>query len=403
MSRYNLYRIPWSGKDAFETDLVKVGSDPAGVKIMVHKGEQLLIYVEKLSLRAANLLKQELLSRGGDFAVHRDVAGLRIDETNGIIIATRRQLQEVMMKCRVQPFGLKTLAKEMSELLKQLDRRNKAVEMSLPHGMVPLQFGKRTLIMGILNVTPDSFSDGGNYTDIEVAVRHAKAMVASGADIIDVGGESTRPGHDPVPLEEELRRVIPVVQALAQEIDVPISIDTYKAEVARQAIASGAHIINDVWGAKAEPKIAEVAAKMKAPIILMHNRKDLNYCDLIADMMRDLRESVKIALDAGCTKEQIIIDPGIGFAKDYADNLQVMEQLECFTSLGFPILLGTSRKSVIGKTLDLPVDERVEGTIATCVIGIQKGADIVRVHDVEAVARAVKMTDAIVRRRWTDG
>lgn len=403
MSRYNVHCIPWAGKSDFESELVKLGCDPTGVKIMTQKGEQLLIYVERLPLRAANLLKQELLSRGGDLAVHRDVAGLSIDETNGIIIATKRQLQEVITKCKVQPFGLKTLAKELRELLKNLDQRTHTISMALPHGQAHLEIGKRTLIMGILNVTPDSFSDGGNYTDIEIAVRHAKAMVAAGADIIDLGGESTRPGHEPVPLEEELRRVIPVVQALSQEIDVPISIDTYKAEVARQAVAYGAHIINDVWGAKEQPEIAQVAAQMKVPIILMHNRKDLNYRNLIADMMQDLRESIKIVKDAGCTDEQIIIDPGIGFAKSYEDNLEVIEKLECFASLGYPILLGTSRKSMIGKTLDLPVDQRVEGTIATCVIGIQKGVDIVRVHDVEAVSRAVKMTDAIVRRGCRNG
>lgn len=398
MSRYNLYILPPQHHHELSSLLHKVGSDPGGVKLMAPKGEHLLIHVENLTLKAANILKQEVLSRGGDVALHRDVAGLTIEKSNAILMVTRRQLRELVIKLKVQPFGLKTLGKELEALLRRYDHKStRSTEISLPHGAPSLTLGKRTMVMGILNVTPDSFSDGGRYDDIANAIRHAKEMVAAGADMIDLGGESTRPGHVPIGLEEELRRVIPIIRALSQEIDVPISIDTYKAEVARAAIEAGAHIINDIWGAKSEPEIAKVAATTGAPIVLMHNRQHRDYSDLITDMIRDLRESIDIALEAGCRNEQLIIDPGIGFAKNYEENLLVMRELEVLQSLGYPILLGTSRKGFIGQTLDLSVDQRVEGTIATAVLGVQKGVDIVRVHDVEAVSRAVRMTDAMIR------
>ncbi|WP_374719657.1 dihydropteroate synthase [Parageobacillus toebii] len=271
-----------------------------------------------------------------------------------------------------------------------------ATSFVLRCGNYELDLRKKTMIMGIVNVTPDSFSDGGRFYDIDRAVEHAKRLVADGADIIDIGGESTRPGAEKVSLEEELRRVIPVVKAVAQEIDVPISIDTYKAEVAKQAIEAGAHIINDVWGAKADAKMAEVAAFYDVPIILMHNRHDLQYRDLISDMISDLMESVAIAKRAGVKDENIILDPGIGFAKTLEHNLEVMRRLDEFAKLGYPLLLGTSRKRFIGHVLDLPVNERVEGTGATVCLGIVKGAHIVRVHDVLPIARMAKMMDAML-------
>lgn len=263
-------------------------------------------------------------------------------------------------------------------------------------GDYELDLRKKTMVMGIVNVTPDSFSDGGRFYDLDRAVEHAKQLVADGADIIDIGGESTRPGAEKVSLEEELRRVIPVVKAVAQEVDVPISVDTYKAEVAKQAIEAGAHIINDVWGAKADEKMAEVAAFYDVPIILMHNRHDLQYRDLISDMISDLMESVAIVKRAGVKDENIILDPGIGFAKTFEHNLEIMRRLDEFAKLGYPLLLGTSRKRFIGRVLDLPVDERVEGTGATVCFGIAKGAHIVRVHDVLPIARMAKMMDAML-------
>ncbi|MBC6973663.1 dihydropteroate synthase [Bacillus sp. Xin] len=263
-------------------------------------------------------------------------------------------------------------------------------------GEYTLDLNKKTLIMGILNVTPDSFSDGGNFDEVNAAVSHAKEMVENGADIIDIGGESTRPGFAKVSVEEELGRVIPMIQAVSKEVKVPISIDTYKAEVAEQAIEAGAHVINDVWGAKAEPKIAEVAAHYNVPIILMHNRENTNYHNLIADMIADLYESVKIAKDAGVPDENIILDPGIGFAKTPEQNLEVMRNLEQLHVLGYPVLLATSRKSFIGHVLDLPVEERVEGTGASICLGIEKGCEMIRVHDVKEMARMAKMMDAMI-------
>ncbi|MDQ0167614.1 dihydropteroate synthase [Bacillus horti] len=254
----------------------------------------------------------------------------------------------------------------------------------------------RTYIMGILNATPDSFSDGGNFMQVDRAIDHVAEMIEYGADLIDVGGESTRPGAQYIAAEEELERVIPVIEALASRFDVPLSIDTYKADVAEQALQAGAHIINDVWGAKADPHMASVAAKTKAPIILMHNRKERDYTNLMDDIIVDMEQSILISLKAGVQASQIILDPGIGFAKTWQDNLVVMNHLERLIQLGYPVLLGTSRKSMIGKILDLPAEERVEGTIATVCLGITKGCHIVRVHDVKEVTRAVKVMDAML-------
>lgn len=263
-------------------------------------------------------------------------------------------------------------------------------------GPYRIDFSKKSLIMGILNATPDSFSDGGKFNSVDSALEHALQMVEDGADMIDVGGESTRPGYEKVEDEEEIARVVPVIQAIAKRVSVPISIDTYKAAVAEKAIEAGAHIINDIWGAKADPGMAEVAAHYNVPIILMHNRDNKNYQNLIPDMIADLYESVSIAKAAGVKDEKIILDPGVGFAKNFEHNLEVMRNLDKFTSLGYPVLLGTSRKSFIGQVLDLPPAERMEGTGATTCVGIQNGCKIFRVHDVLENARMARMMDAIM-------
>ncbi|WP_410772316.1 dihydropteroate synthase [Fontibacillus sp. BL9] len=275
--------------------------------------------------------------------------------------------------------------------------RNKLYKRSYPCGETTLKLGERTLIMGILNVTPDSFSDGGRYNDVDRAVRHAMQMVEDGADLIDLGGESTRPGHKPVSEQEELERVIPVVEALHREMpQIPLSVDTYKAMVARESLKAGAHIINDIWGFKGDPQMAGVAAEFGCPAILMHNRHDRNYKDLLQDVSDDLMECVRIAREAGVRDEQIILDPGIGFAKDYNENLQVMKSLDQLMELGFPMLLGTSRKKFIRTALDLEADEVVLGTAATVAFGIAQGCQIVRVHDVKEIKRTAQMCDAIL-------
>ncbi|WP_010285432.1 dihydropteroate synthase [Bacillus timonensis] len=274
--------------------------------------------------------------------------------------------------------------------------QNRTRRPSIKCGPYQLDFTKKTMIMGILNITPDSFSDGGSYLDLDTAIRHAKKMVDDGADIIDIGGESTRPGHERITDEEEIARVVPIIKDLVKEVHVPISIDTYKSEVARQAIEAGAHIINDIWGAKADPNMAGVAATYNVPIILMHNRYNKNYKNLIDDMLIDLKESIEIAKNAGVKDENIILDPGVGFAKTLEDNIETIRHLDRFSELGYPILLGTSRKSFIGHIFDLPPQERDEATGATTCLGIQKGCDIVRVHNVKVNARLAKMMDVLV-------
>ncbi|MFC2064083.1 dihydropteroate synthase [Chloroflexota bacterium] len=272
--------------------------------------------------------------------------------------------------------------------------------------------------MGILNITEDSFSGDGLFKEansLETARNLARRFIDSGVDILDIGGESTRPGSQPVDETTEIERVIPVIQQLSDEFpDVLISIDTYKASVADEAIKAGADMINDVWGLRADSQLAMVASKHQVPIILMHNRSkpanaeiqanlggryiSMEYDDLLLDVQHELMESVRLALDAGIQKEKIILDPGIGFGKTVEQNLELLDRLSELRQLGFPILLGPSRKSFIGYTLDLPVNQRVEGTAAAISVGITRGADIVRVHDVEYMARVVRMTDAIVRR-----
>ncbi len=271
---------------------------------------------------------------------------------------------------------------------------------NLDLGSIKLPLGRRTLIMGILNVTPDSFSDGGRFDHVEKALEHAHQMSADGADIIDVGGESTRPGHTRISAEEELSRVMPVIERLKKDqgFKLPLSIDTYKPEVAKKALAAGVEMLNDVWGLKEDKELGKVAAYYQVHICLMHNRSSTDYKDLIPDIISELKGSIELAHLAGIDDSRIIIDPGIGFGKTYEQNLEVMRSLKDFSDLGYPLLLGTSRKSIIAKTLNLPADERIEGTAATQALGIAAGADIIRVHDVKEMKRVAMMTDAIVRR-----
>jgi len=255
----------------------------------------------------------------------------------------------------------------------------------------------KTYVMGILNVTPDSFSDGGAWNGKDRALFHAERMIRQGADILDVGGESTRPGHIRISDEEEAARVIPVVKALKAQFDIPLSVDTYKSEVAKAAIDAGADLINDIWGLKADPKMAEVIAEAGVPCCLMHNRNNTAYRQYLPEVLSDLNECLCMADRAGIAREKIILDPGIGFGKTYEQNMTIMNRLEMLHDLGCPILLGTSRKSMIGLTLDLPVDQREEGTLVTTVMAVQKGCMFVRVHNVEANVRAIQMTEAIQR------
>ncbi len=265
-------------------------------------------------------------------------------------------------------------------------------------GKTTFHWGERTFIMGVVNVSTDSFS-GDGLTSIAEAVAQAKRFVADGADIIDVGGESTRPGFSSISVEEELRRVIPVVERLIKELSVPVSVDTYKFEVARRALEAGAHMLNDVWGLQKEPKLAQLAAGKKVPIVLMSNQREEPCRWIVPAVLTDLRRAINLALTAGVARENIIIDPGIGFGKTLSQNLELLRRLDELKKLERPILLGTSRKSFIGLTLDLPPDQRLEGTAATLAIGIARGTDIIRVHDVKEMVRVSRMSDAIVRKK----
>ena len=252
-------------------------------------------------------------------------------------------------------------------------------------------------IMGILNVTPDSFSDGGKFNRLDDALRHTEEMIKDGADIIDIGGESTRPGHQVITDEEEIARVTPVIEAVKSRFDIPVSIDTYKGQVAEAALQAGADLVNDIWGFKHDRRVAELTAKYNAACCLMHNRREAVYNNFQIDMLSDLEECVYIARDAGVPDDKIILDPGVGFGKTYEMNLEIMNHLEILHWLSFPILLGTSRKSMIGLTLDLPATDRLEGTLATTVMGVMKGCAFVRVHDIKENRRVIQMTEAILR------
>ena len=254
-----------------------------------------------------------------------------------------------------------------------------------------------TYVMGILNVTPDSFSDGGKFNRLDDALYHVDEMLKEGMDILDIGGESTRPGYTLLPDEEEIERVVPVIEAVKTRFDVPVSLDTYKSKVAEAGLSAGADLINDIWGLKYDPFMAQVIARGKVPCVLMHNRKEPDYENFLEDVMVDLSESIELARKAGIADDKIILDPGVGFGKTYEHNLQIIKSLELLHQFGYPVLLGTSRKSVIGRTLDLPAADRVEGTIVTTVFGVLNRCAFVRVHDIKENVRAVKMAEAILK------
>lgn len=254
----------------------------------------------------------------------------------------------------------------------------------------------RTYVMGILNVTPDSFSDGGKFNNLDFALKHTEQMIKDGADVIDIGGESTRPGYTMISDDEEISRIVPVITAVKNNFDIPVSVDTYKSAVAKEAILAGADLVNDIWGFKYDNKIAKITAEYNKTCCLMHNRKEAVYNDFMSDVLSDLEESIKIALDAGVKKENIMLDPGVGFAKNYEQNLEITNKCEQLLTLGYPVLLGTSRKSMIGLTLDLPANQRVEGTLATSVLAVIKNLMFVRVHDVLENKRIITMTEKIL-------
>ncbi|MCX7747356.1 MAG: dihydropteroate synthase [Clostridia bacterium] len=391
---FNARRLYIDDINTAKEEIKKIGVDEASVAWLYPKALHYTVKLENVSPFAANIIKQEMLGNGGDAAVNRGSINCSIEKTQVLIMGTLNQYKRLVYKLGMQPGSLKQIAQEIQDILKGQEEGKPEVFKCRKYA---LPLGRKTYIMGILNLTPDSFSDGGKYWDFDAAVKRAKELVQEGADIIDVGGESTRPGHEPVDADEEIKRVIPVVERLSQELTVPISIDTYKALVAEKALSAGASIINDVWGMQRDPMIAGVAAQFDAGVVMMHNQSHKEYQDLMGDILKFLKRSIEIAESAGVKKEFMMVDPGIGFGKTYTHNLEVMKRLKEFSSLNLPVLLGTSRKSFIGNTLDLPIDERVEGTGATVALGISCGVDVVRVHDVKEMARVAKMSDAILR------
>ncbi|OQX94786.1 dihydropteroate synthase [candidate division KSB1 bacterium 4572_119] len=351
----NLRILKLNSLDELKNEFQNIGVDPAGFELMASKGLQVNIKVKNLSVPAALILKQEMLSLGGDCANHRMVLKNEVDSADSILMGNAKIFQRLIPKLKNQPFGLKKLADD--------------------------------------------------FLDKDQAVKHAIQMQEDGADIIDIGAESTRPGADPVPKQEELDRLIPIIEFLKKEVDIPVSVDTYKSDVAEEALKNGANIINDISGLRFDPEMKNVLAKYNVPVILMHIKgepKNMQtnpeYENLMDEIYEYLADSINLAETAGIKKENIVVDPGIGFGKRLMDNYEIIKRLSEFNSLGCPVLIGPSRKSFIGKVLDLPPQQRLEGTAAAITVAIQNGAHIIRVHDVKEMARVCRIGDLLAKR-----
>lgn len=387
-------------EDAAEV-LKSIGTDAYGIETMAPKMGHLNLLIKDLPCPTANIMKQEMLSLGGDVAVARGAVACSIEKTDALVMGTKKQVGRFAEKIEKQPFGLAGVAKEIKRVLENIGKD----AFRLKTSRRTIELGKRTLVMGIINVTPDSFSDGGRLADAEAAIRRGVEMEEEGADILDVGGESSRPGALPVTEEEELRRVIPVVEGLAARVGIPISVDTAKAKVAKAALEAGAEVVNDITALNGDDRMAGVAAEFKAPVVLMHMRGtprtmqegDLSYDDLFSEVIDYLESSIRIALNAGIDLDRIVVDPGIGFGKSLRDNIRLLRGLAEFKVLGKPIMVGASRKAFIGAVTGKEAAERLEGTAATVTAAILNGAHIVRVHDVGFMKRVAAMADAIAR------
>lgn len=373
--------------------------EPGDLARWTQKAFVLHLLIEDISPRVATLLRQEMSVVGGHAVLDNGSAlDCQVPSTRVLLTATREEIHRLLERLSGFP-ELGWLVEELRETVQRLSVTRFVIRC--PRRTFTL--GQKTLLMGVLNVTPDSFSNGGLFFEKDRAVAHGLKMAEEGADLIDVGGESTRPGSKPLDLDEELRRVIPVIESLAKRIDVPISIDTYKSAVAQRAVDAGAQMINDISGLNFDPEVAAVAARTKVPLVLMHMRgvpetmqQDVHYESLFSEILCSLRKSIEKAEASGVSPDQIIIDPGIGFGKNLEHNLLLIKNLAEFRILGKPILLGTSRKSFIGRLLDgAAVTERLEGTLASVVIGILQGAHMVRCHDVLQARRAITVADAI--------
>ena len=378
----------------------KIGVDPYGIDAMASKTININILLEDQPCKIANIIKQEMLSVGGDAAVARGSVSCSVPVSNILIMGTLKQISALVKKIEKQPFGLNLIARNILKILKNISQN----EYVLKTFRREIHLGKKTLIMGILNVTPDSFSDGGLYCSQQQAVERGLQMIDEGADIIDIGGESTRPGAASVSAAVELKRVLPVIESLGKQVKIPVSIDTTKAKVAKQAIVGGAEIVNDISALHGDKKMAKTISDAGAAVILMHMRGNprnmqkgnLVYNNLMGEITDFLKKSSEKALKVGIEKNCMVIDPGIGFGKTPEDNYKIIKNLSQLKELGMPVMIGTSRKSFIGKVTDGEPGQRLEGTAATVAAAIMNGCHIVRVHDVAAMKKVAAVTDAIV-------
>lgn len=398
MKNYCTRIINLENLDDAKVELKDIGVHNGEIREMAEKAVFRNLKIKNLDLRRANILRQAALSLGASVSATKEFYDLNTEKIDILISANLSQYNKLYHKLVKNPIDLSVIAEEIRDVLIKYDRKITPVVI----GNQEFDFENKSYVMGILNITPDSFSDGGKNRSIDDAVKNAKMMVEHGAHIIDIGGESSRPGAEYVPVDDELERVLPVLKRLVKEIDVPISIDTYKAEVARECLKAGAHIINDISGLKADSEMAKVISDAGAYCILMHmqgNPKTMQnnpkYDDLIDDLIYELKKSITIAEKAGVESQKIILDPGIGFGKTFDHNLEILNKMDEFKSLGKPILIGASRKKFIGDILSSEVGDRLEGSLAIATISAYKGAAILRVHDVRETSKVLKISDAV--------
>lgn len=382
------------------SELQKIGVDEGYLDSLAEKGAFIIFKIRHLNPASCNIIKQSALSVGTDAAVHRDVITGKKDDSDILLFGSYKEIERVAAKLAGQPFGLDRVAQGILEKL-----NGKASERFFLTSKRHILLSGGVRIMGVLNVTPDSFSDGGRYVEKERAVQRVLEMVEAGADMIDIGGESSRPGSEPISAQEEMERVMPVIEMVKQKCDVPVSIDTCKSSVAEKALERGAEIVNDISALRFDGHMIDVIRERKAGVILMHMQgepkhmqKDPHYEDAIQEIYDFLNERVSYAKEGGIPEGSIVVDPGIGFGKRLEDNYEILDRIGEFNSLGIGVLVGASRKSFIGMTLDVAVDERIEGSLAACAIALEGGVSILRVHDVGATKRFVTMFESIRRR-----
>ncbi len=399
---YKIRKLDIKTKKQGIEEFAKIGATPPGQHIMVNKFFPIALKVKDIDCRAADILKQEMLSRNGDVVTSRDTLVKSEGLTDVIILGTEKSIESLIQKIKIQPFGLKKLSEELTQYISTLNENKAKKKMIIGNKEFDL-YKDLPLVMGILNVTPDSFYDGGYYFTKDAAIKRAEEIYRQGAHIIDIGGMSTRPGSKPVSIQEELERIAPIIEYVYKNYDILISIDTYRSEVAKEAIRLGASIVNDISGLTFDNKMAELVLETKSSVVIMHiqgtpenMQKNPTYKDVVDEIYNFLYIQCEKAIEKGIEKEKIIIDPGIGFGKNLEHNLGIIAKLSDFTAMGFPVLVGVSRKSFIGSILGgIPAEQRLEGSLSAAVFAFLNGASILRVHDVKQTIQAVKVAKSI--------